>query len=598
MTAMLEHPASPLHGACSPDPMMRRVLMGIAMGLTAAAIIYSPWGRRSGAHMNPAVTLTFLRLGKDRGRDALAYVGAQFVGGVSSASRSPPFVLRHWIAAPGGELRRHRARARSGHGAAFAAEAAISFVMMLVVLQRPTSVARRRSPACIVGDADRDLHHARSAALGHEHEPGAHVRPGSRRRHVARRSGSTSSRRRSACSPRPRSTCASRGRRLPIRCAKLHHDSRPVHLQRAVAAAERAVMPYSRITTTSSSSAPAPAAARSPTAWRRPASASCSSSAATTCRARRTTGARARSTSKRKYHTKEVWRDKDGKPLHPHTNYYVGGNTKFYGAALFRLREEDFGELRHHGGVSPAWPISYDELEPYYTEAEHLYQVHGERGEDPTEPRGERAVSVSGGQPRAAHPAAARRLRARSGTDAVPRAARHHARREEPADQPLHPLRHLRRLPVPGARQVRRAGGLRRPGAAVSQRHAADQRLRRAAGDERVRPRGDSACSSSATARPERYSADIVVVSCGAINSAALLLRSANDRHPRGLANGSGRRRPALHGARQLGADGALEVPEPDRLPEDARRERLLLRRRRSWSTRWATSRSSASSTP
>src|SRR5215211_2393928 len=87
-----------------------------------------------------------------------------------------------------------------------------------------------------------------------------------------------------------------------------------------------------------------------------------------------------------KYNTKEAWRDSDGNELHPHTNYFVGGNTKFYGAALFRLRKEDFGEIRHHGGISPAWPISYDELEPYYTEAEHLYQVHGERGEDPTEP--------------------------------------------------------------------------------------------------------------------------------------------------------------------------------------------------------------------
>src|SRR5690242_3803007 len=86
------------------------------------------------------------------------------------------------------------------------------------------------------------------------------------------------------------------------------------------------------------------------------------------------------------YNTKESWLDKDGKDLHPHTNYYVGGNTKFYGAALFRLRKEDFGELRHHGGISPAWPISYDELEPYYTQAENLYQVHGNRGEDPTEP--------------------------------------------------------------------------------------------------------------------------------------------------------------------------------------------------------------------
>src|SRR5438270_3712717 len=87
-----------------------------------------------------------------------------------------------------------------------------------------------------------------------------------------------------------------------------------------------------------------------------------------------------------KYNTKEHWRDKGGKPLHPHTNYYVGGNTKFYGAALFRLREQDFGELRHHGGISPAWPVTYADMEPYYGRAEHLYHVHGKRGDDPTEP--------------------------------------------------------------------------------------------------------------------------------------------------------------------------------------------------------------------
>jgi choline dehydrogenase-like flavoprotein len=88
-----------------------------------------------------------------------------------------------------------------------------------------------------------------------------------------------------------------------------------------------------------------------------------------------------------RYNTKELWRDVNGGELHPHTNYYVSGNTKFYGAALFRLREQDFGEIKHHGGISPAWPISYDELEPYYAEAERIYHVHGQVGEDPTEPR-------------------------------------------------------------------------------------------------------------------------------------------------------------------------------------------------------------------
>lgn len=87
-----------------------------------------------------------------------------------------------------------------------------------------------------------------------------------------------------------------------------------------------------------------------------------------------------------RYQAKETWKTADGEDLHPHTTYAVGGNTKMYGAALFRMRREDFGEVRHHGGVSPAWPISYDELEPYYAKAERLYHVHGARGEDPTEP--------------------------------------------------------------------------------------------------------------------------------------------------------------------------------------------------------------------
>ena len=88
-----------------------------------------------------------------------------------------------------------------------------------------------------------------------------------------------------------------------------------------------------------------------------------------------------------KYKAKEVWHDRQGKEFHPGIHYYVGGNTKVYGAALLRFRKEDFGEIKHHGGVSPAWPITYEDLEPYYTKAERLYQVHGERGLDPTDRR-------------------------------------------------------------------------------------------------------------------------------------------------------------------------------------------------------------------
>jgi len=87
-----------------------------------------------------------------------------------------------------------------------------------------------------------------------------------------------------------------------------------------------------------------------------------------------------------RYVSDDTWYYSDGSSFNPEVHYFVGGATKRYGAALYRLRKEDFDELRHHGGTSPAWPISYEEMEPYYTQAEQLYQVHGARGEDPTEP--------------------------------------------------------------------------------------------------------------------------------------------------------------------------------------------------------------------
>jgi choline dehydrogenase-like flavoprotein len=87
-----------------------------------------------------------------------------------------------------------------------------------------------------------------------------------------------------------------------------------------------------------------------------------------------------------RYVSPDTWYDEKGKAFQPQIHYFVGGATKLYGAALYRLRKEDFGEIRHHDGISPAWPISYEDMEPYYTKAEELYQVHGARGEDPTEP--------------------------------------------------------------------------------------------------------------------------------------------------------------------------------------------------------------------
>ena len=168
-----------------------------------------------------------------------------------------------------------------------------------------------------------------------------------------------------------------------------------------------------------------------------------------------------------RYVSTDTWYDKDGKPFQPGVHYYVGGATKMYGAALYRLRERDFGELRHQDGISPAWPISYADLEPYYTRAENLYQVHGARGEDPTEP------PASAPYP---HPAVSHEPRIQQLHDDLARAGYHpfHSpcgimlNEGEHAVLDLRPLHGLRRVPLPGPRQVRRRGDRGATGAARS----------------------------------------------------------------------------------------------------------------------------------
>jgi choline dehydrogenase-like flavoprotein len=238
-----------------------------------------------------------------------------------------------------------------------------------------------------------------------------------------------------------------------------------------------------------------------------------------------------------RYNTKEHWLDKDGKKLHPHTNYYVGGNTKFYGAALFRLRAEDFGELRHHGGISPAWPISYDELEPYYTEAERLYHVHGERGKDPTEPR------ASGPYP---HPPVSHEPRIQKLSDDLARLG------HQPFHVPLGIMLDERnRAKSPCIRCATCDG---HPCLVNAKSDAQTCGVDPALAHPNVELLTD-ACVSRLETEPsgravkrvhverngaqETYTGSLVVVSAGAINSAALLLRSASDKHPRGLANAS-----------------------------------------------------------
>jgi len=238
-----------------------------------------------------------------------------------------------------------------------------------------------------------------------------------------------------------------------------------------------------------------------------------------------------------KYATKEVWKDKEGKSLHPHTNYYVGGNTKFYGAALFRLRKEDFGEIRHHGGVSPAWPISYDELEPYYTEAERLYHVHGRRGEDPTEP----PASAPYAYPPVSHEPRLQHLSedfARAGL--------------RPFHTPLGVMldeKDRRKSPCircdtcdghpclvyakSDAQVLCVDPALAHPNVTLWT-NALVTRLETDSSGREV-----TKVIVERNGSREEVRAGVVVVSCGAINSAALLLRSASAKHPRGLANGS-----------------------------------------------------------
>jgi aquaporin Z len=129
--ALLEHPDSPIRNLIS-SPLLRRVLMGIAMGLTAVALIYSPWGKQSGAHLNPAVTLTFLRLGKVRQADAIFYILFQFAGGIAGVVLAAWF-LSGWIGHPTVRYVT-TVPGPAGLSAAFTAEALISFGLISVIL--------------------------------------------------------------------------------------------------------------------------------------------------------------------------------------------------------------------------------------------------------------------------------------------------------------------------------------------------------------------------------------------------------------------------------------------------------------------------------
>jgi choline dehydrogenase-like flavoprotein len=242
-----------------------------------------------------------------------------------------------------------------------------------------------------------------------------------------------------------------------------------------------------------------------------------------------------------KYVAQENWYDERGKAFRPGIHYFVGGNTKVYGAQLFRLREKDFGEIQHVDGISPAWPLRYEDYEPYYMDAERLFHVHGLRGEDPLEP------PASGPYP---HPAVSHEPRIQQMCDDFTRLGFH------PFHGPLGILldedEHGKATYDSTCIRCNRFDGF-----PCIVRGKADSEVLC------VRPALQypnvtlltnalvTRLSTDATGRTvtgvhverdgqqEQYSADVVVSACGAINSALLLLRSANEQHPNGLGNSS-----------------------------------------------------------
>lgn len=238
-----------------------------------------------------------------------------------------------------------------------------------------------------------------------------------------------------------------------------------------------------------------------------------------------------------KYYSSEAMYNKDGGEIHPGFCYHVGGNTKVYGAALFRLRERDFEKFQHRDGISPEWPLKYRDFEPYYAEAERLYQVHGKAGEDPTEPWRSTAYPF---------PPISHEPRIKEVFEVLT------ARGLRPYPAPMgirinEALMHLSACircdtcdgypcmvhaksdsEVSAIRPV-----MQEPNITLMTETKVVRLHTNASGREItgvvVEVKGEL----------RMFSADIVVVSCGAVNSAALLLRSANDKHPRGLANSS-----------------------------------------------------------
>ena len=239
-----------------------------------------------------------------------------------------------------------------------------------------------------------------------------------------------------------------------------------------------------------------------------------------------------------KYKAPETWRDRDGGAFRPGIHYCVGGNTKFYGAVLLRMRERDFGAVRHEDGVSPAWPLSYADFRPYYRRAEALYHVHGLRGADPTEPPESEPYP---------HPPVTHEPRVQELADDLSRAGLHPfplpigIRLDESRPRNSACIRCDACDGFPCLLDAKADAHVTCVRPALEHRNVdllCEALVERLETDAAGRTVTQVVVRQGSATR--RFRGDVVIVCCGAINSAALLLRSASDRHPQGLGNGSG----------------------------------------------------------
>jgi len=238
-----------------------------------------------------------------------------------------------------------------------------------------------------------------------------------------------------------------------------------------------------------------------------------------------------------RYRPNEQWYDQDDKPFKPFIHYNVGGNSKMYGAALFRFRESDFKEVKHYGGTSPAWPFDYDTLENYYEQAERLYSVHGKRGTDPSEPNALNEYPL----PPLRYEPLIQDLEAKLkqlGLQPFPlpmgvKLPQDYTQTEAPVV-----LENFDGFPDPTDSKADGQVSALRP--ALRNRNVTlmtNAYVERLVTDET----GENVVEVITIVKGERvkFTADVFIVACGAVNSAALFLRSANENHPAGLANSS-----------------------------------------------------------